>query len=55
MSVLSSRTLGPTTSAVVLDRLDADMRARATAAGIELGPIPLQDLFVALTSEEAVR
>jgi ABC-2 type transport system ATP-binding protein len=55
MSVLSSRTLGPTRSAVVLDRLDADMRARAAAAGIELGPIPLQDLFVALTSEEAVR
>jgi ABC-2 type transport system ATP-binding protein len=55
LSVLSSRVLGPTRAAVVLDRLDADMRARATAAGIELGPIPLQDLFVALTSEEAVR
>jgi ABC-2 type transport system ATP-binding protein len=55
MLVLSSRTLGPTRSSVVLERFDGDMRSRATAAGIELGPIPFQDLFVALTSQEAVR
>lgn len=54
-SVLSSRTLGPTKSTVVFGELDGDLRAQAATAGVELGPIPLQDLFVALTSQEPAR
>ncbi|MCB0999421.1 MAG: ABC transporter ATP-binding protein [Acidimicrobiales bacterium] len=55
MAVLSSRTLGPTTSAVVFGEDHGDLQDRAAAAGVEVGPIPLQDLFVAMTSQESVR
>jgi len=55
LSVLSSRTLGPTKSSVVFGHCASDLRARAEPAGVEVGPIPLQDLFVALTSQEPAR
>jgi ABC-2 type transport system ATP-binding protein len=55
MSVLSTRVLGRTKSSVVLGEFNGALRAQATAAGVELGPIPLQDLFVALTSQEHPR
>lgn len=55
MDVVSDRTLGPTRSVTVVDRLSEDQRRAAADAGIELGPIHLQDLFVHLTSREAVR
>jgi ABC-2 type transport system ATP-binding protein len=56
LRVLSSRRLGNTRAVVVTDPLDPDRLAAASAAGVEVGPIPLQDLFVHLTdTEEAVR
>jgi ABC-2 type transport system ATP-binding protein len=55
MHVLSSRTLGATRAAVVFGQFNGCLREQAAAAGVELGPIPLQDLFVALTTEENVR
>lgn len=50
LSVLSERALGPTRSVVVYGSMDQVDRRRAEAAGLELGPLPLQDLFVHLTS-----
>jgi ABC-2 type transport system ATP-binding protein len=55
MHVLSTRSLGSTKSAVVFGHFNGGLREQAAAAGVELGPIPLQDLFVALTSQENVR
>jgi ABC-2 type transport system ATP-binding protein len=55
MHVLSTRALGATKAAVVFGRFNGGLRDQAAAAGVELGPIPLQDLFVALTSQENVR
>ena len=52
MSVLSSRSLGRTKSAVVFGHFNGALRDHASAVGVELGPIPLQDLFVSLTSED---
>lgn len=49
--VLSSRTLGPTRSVAVYD-IPEDARARALEAGLEIGPLPLQDLFIHLTAKE---
>lgn len=53
--VVSDRTLGPTRSVITTDRLTAEQRRAAADAGLELGPMHLQDLFVHLTSREAVR
>lgn len=50
MTVLDRRQLGPTSSAVVYGTLDDEHRRKAADAGIELGPLPLQDLFVHLTA-----
>jgi ABC-2 type transport system ATP-binding protein len=50
MAVLSTRSLGPTKSAVVFGQFNGCLRDHAAAAGVELGPIPLQDLFVSLTT-----
>lgn len=52
MSVLSSRSLGPTKSVVVFGEFNGGLREHAAELGVELGPIPLQDLFVSLTSQE---
>lgn len=49
LTVLDSRELGPTKSAMVYGALDERRRERARAEGLELGPIALQDLFVHLT------
>ena len=37
-----------------IDRLGG-LREQAAAAGVDIGPIPLQDLFVALTNQEPAR
>lgn len=52
LRVLSSRTLGTTKQAVVYDEFNGDVARRAAAAGVDIEPIPLQDLFIHLTSPE---
>lgn len=49
LTVLNTRQLGSTKSAMVYGELDSARRAEAAEAGLELGPIALQDLFVHLT------
>jgi ABC-2 type transport system ATP-binding protein len=49
-SVLGRQSLGGVQSATLYGRLDAAEVARAEAAGLTLGPVGLQDLFVHLTS-----
>jgi ABC-2 type transport system ATP-binding protein len=49
LTVLNQKQLGPTKSAMVYGALDPDRHATARTEGLELGPIPLQDLFVHLT------
>ncbi|HWO61559.1 MAG TPA: ABC transporter ATP-binding protein [Umezawaea sp.] len=51
LTVLNQRQLGPTKSAVVYGSLDRDASG---TEGLELGPIPLQDLFVHLTEPAGV-
>jgi ABC-2 type transport system ATP-binding protein len=48
-TVLGERRLGPTKSATVYGGLDERHRREARAAGLDLGPVALQDLFVHLT------
>jgi ABC-2 type transport system ATP-binding protein len=49
LTVLGEQRLGPTKSAMVYGHLDdAHLRA-ARVAGLELGPVGVQDLFVHLT------
>ncbi|RBQ19361.1 ABC transporter ATP-binding protein [Spongiactinospora rosea] len=50
LTVLGDKRLGRTRSAMVYGELDAERRGKARAAGLELGPIALQDLFVHLTA-----
>ncbi len=52
--VLSERRLGGTVATVVYGELSDRQRTGATAAGLELGALPLQDLFVYLTGAVAV-
>ena len=52
MTVLERRELGPTASAVVYGEFDDHLRRKAVEAGLEVGPLPLQDLFVHLTSSQ---
>lgn len=47
--VLARRSLGPTTEATLVDDLDDDAVRHARTLGLDLGPVPLQDLFVHLT------
>ena len=49
LRVLSTRSLGGTKAAVTYGDLTDVARRRAADAGLELGPIPLQDLFVHLS------
>jgi ABC-2 type transport system ATP-binding protein len=51
LTVLGSRQLGPTKSAMIFGELDDDKRKKAAEAGLELGPIAMQDLFIHLTGE----
>jgi ABC-2 type transport system ATP-binding protein len=47
--VLETRRLGPTGAATVFGDLSEQDRRQAKQAGLEIGPVPLQDLFVHLT------
>ncbi|GGS93310.1 ABC transporter [Planobispora rosea] len=49
LTVLGAKRLGPTASAMVYGDLDEAQRRKAREAGLELGPIAMQDLFVHLT------
>lgn len=51
LTVVGRKALGGTLQATVYGDLPSDAAARARAAGLELGAVPLQDLFVHLTSE----
>jgi ABC-2 type transport system ATP-binding protein len=53
--VVHERRLGRTKSVVVLASLDEATATRAKSTGVDVGPLPLQDLFVHLTSTEASR
>lgn len=55
MTVLAKRQLGPTKSVVVDANLDKPRRDAAAASGLDIGPIPLQELFVHLTTKETRR
>ncbi|WP_328767780.1 ABC transporter ATP-binding protein [Devosia sediminis] len=50
LRVLSTRDLGPTRSVAVYGEL-ADVGQRARAENLEMGTMPIQDIFVHLTSE----
>lgn len=52
LTVLAERQLGGTKSTTVYGEISEDVRARARAAGLELGPVGLQDLFVHLTGHD---
>jgi len=49
LTVLGTRELGPTKSAMVYGDLDETQRRQAVETGLELAPIAMQDLFVHLT------
>jgi ABC-2 type transport system ATP-binding protein len=51
-TVLASRALGPTAEATLVGDLDDDAVRQARTLGLDLGPVPLQDLFVHLTRTE---
>jgi ABC-2 type transport system ATP-binding protein len=53
LTVLSTRQLGRTKAAVVHGVLDEDRRRRAADLHVDLGPLPLQDLFIHLTGRAA--
>jgi ABC-2 type transport system ATP-binding protein len=53
LTVLGEKQLGPTKSAVIYGELAADRRSSAAADGLELGPVPMQDLFIHLTKPSA--
>lgn len=50
LQVLSTQSLGPTTRTTVFGTIGPELRDRARAAGVEIGSVPIQDLFVHLTS-----
>ncbi|MFK4086874.1 ATP-binding cassette domain-containing protein [Kribbella sp. NPDC020789] len=50
LTVLAEEKLGGTKSTTVLGDLDASLLAQAASAGLEIGPVGLQDLFVHLTA-----
>ncbi|TCC40074.1 ABC transporter ATP-binding protein [Kribbella capetownensis] len=54
-TVLAQERLGGTKSTTVLGDLDPALVTRATAAGLEIGPVGLQELFVHLTAPTGVR
>ncbi|MGN9911672.1 ATP-binding cassette domain-containing protein [Phytohabitans sp. LJ34] len=51
-TVLGDQRLGGTRSTTVYGQLTDEERTRARAAGLDLGPVGLQDLFVHLTAHE---
>ena len=50
MHVLNEQRLGNTRSITVYGQLDQRSRRAAGAAGLQLGPVPVQDLFIHLTN-----
>ena len=52
LQILAEQRLGGTKSVTVGSPLDARTRERASASGIELGPVGLQDLFIHLTQPD---
>ncbi|WP_016698295.1 ATP-binding cassette domain-containing protein [Actinoalloteichus spitiensis] len=52
LTVLNEQVLGGTTSITVYGDLDEDTLSHARAAGVEAGPVRLQDLFVHLTRKD---
>jgi ABC-2 type transport system ATP-binding protein len=52
LEVLAEQRLGGTKSVTVAAGPDAPARERAAAAGVEIGPVGLQDLFIHLTDPE---
>ena len=54
-AVVGERRLGSTKSVTVYGDLGADFAADVRAAGLELGPVSLQDLFIHLTSSRSVQ
>ncbi|MCP2332445.1 ATP-binding cassette domain-containing protein [Actinoalloteichus caeruleus] len=52
LTVLNEQVLGGTKSITVYGDLDEDALSRARAAGVEAGPVRLQDLFVHLTRKD---
>jgi ABC-2 type transport system ATP-binding protein len=55
LTVLAEQRLGGTKSSTVLGDLDDPFRAKARSAGLEIGPVGLQDLFVHLTGSTAAK
>ncbi|HLS49745.1 MAG TPA: hypothetical protein VK024_07095, partial [Actinomycetaceae bacterium] len=53
LRVLNAQSLGPTKQTTVLGELDEPTRRRLRGAGLEIGAVPIEDLFIALTEEEA--
>ncbi|MEV6847266.1 ABC transporter ATP-binding protein [Actinoplanes sp. NPDC051411] len=53
-TVLASQSLGGTRADTVYGRLEASEVARAEAAGLSIGPVGLQELFIHLTSAAEV-
>ncbi|GAA4423344.1 ABC transporter ATP-binding protein [Georgenia halophila] len=56
VTVLSERSLGATRQVTIIgeqDRLGPDVTGRVRDAGLELGPVELQDLFVHLTERKS--
>lgn len=51
LRTLSARQLGPTRAVTVFGQLSREQMAAANRAGIEISPVPLQDLFVHLTGQ----
>ncbi|MFI6498739.1 ATP-binding cassette domain-containing protein [Nonomuraea typhae] len=49
LTVLGEKVLGPTKSAMVYGEFDDAHRRKAAEAGLDLGPIAMQDLFIHLT------
>jgi ABC-2 type transport system ATP-binding protein len=49
LEVLAEQQLGGTKSATIAAAADPGLRERAAAAGVEIGPVGLQDLFIHLT------
>ncbi|MCK8486515.1 ABC transporter ATP-binding protein [Paenibacillus sp. MBLB2552] len=52
MKVLNVQQLGGTKAAMVYGEIDEARRRAAAGKGLDIGPVPLQDLFIHLTGEE---
>lgn len=55
LTVLAEQRLGGTKSTTVLGDLDDPLLAKARSAGLEIGPVGLQELFVHLTGSTRVK